>query len=354
MFATLERRVALVTGSGRGIGRAIAERLHGEGASVVVADSGTAIDGTGNDPAVARDVAAALGARAAAFTESIASPSAAAAAVDVAVRRFGGIDIVVNNAAILRDGFIFKADALDYDAVIRNNLSTPFHVLAAATPVLRAQSKALRGGAPYGWGRIVNIVSTAGLYGNYGQVADASAKTGLFGLTRVVALEMHRSLVTCNAVAPFAATRVTASIKPANDAQAASKPRAMTVPAGPVAELVAWLAGPEAGTVSGQLFGLRGREIFLFSQPRPAGRILSPGFRRTWQGDGARPGTSLSRARQRRRSVRRRTDRFMKRPRPHDQRSPESDQDRRREACLFRQEWLAEQCALPSAGNEAA
>ena len=195
----------------------------------------------------------------------------------LAVERFGGIDIVVNNAAIIRDAFIFKADPLAWDAVIRNNLSAPFHVLAAATPVMREQTKSKRGGGAYGWGRIVNIVSTAGLYGNYGQAAYASAKAGLLGLTRVVALDMQRNLVTCNAVAPFAATRVTESIKPANEAQAAYKARAMAVPAEPVAELVGWLSGPEAAAVSGQLFGVRGREVFLFSQPRPAARILSPG-----------------------------------------------------------------------------
>jgi NAD(P)-dependent dehydrogenase (short-subunit alcohol dehydrogenase family) len=276
MSSELGGRVALVTGGGRGIGRAIAEALRASGASVVIADSGTAIDGDGADPGVARELAAALGPRALAYTESIASPSSAAAAVDLAARRFGGLDIVVNNAAILRDAFIFKADPLAWDAVLRNNLGAAFHILAAATPLMRDQLKAGRGGAA-GWGRIVNIVSTAGLYGNYGQAAYASAKAGLVGLTRVVALDMQRSKVTCNAVAPFAATRVTESIRPANPAQVAYKERALTVPTRAVAKLVAFLAGDGAATITGQLFGVRGKEVFLFSQPRPVARLVSPG-----------------------------------------------------------------------------
>ena len=235
-MSALEGRVALVTGAGRGIGLAIAEALHGVGASVVIADSGTGIDGRGADPEVARAAARRLGERAVAFTESIASPSAAKTAVELAAERFGAIDILVNNAAILRDAFVFKADPENWEAVLRTNLSAAFYTIAAASPLMREAAKTKPPG------RIVNIVSTAGLYGNYGQAAYAAAKAGLVGLTRVAALDLARAKVTCNGVAPFAATRVTESIKPANDAQAAYKARAMTVPARAVAELVAWLA----------------------------------------------------------------------------------------------------------------
>jgi hypothetical protein len=122
----------------------------------------------------------------------------------------------------------------------------------------------------------VNIVSTAGIYGNFGQAAYGAAKAGLIGLTRVVAHDLARSGIRCNAVTPFAATRVTQSIKPANDAQAAYKERALQVPALYVARLVSFLASEAAAGISGQLFGARGRELFVFSQPRPAARILQP------------------------------------------------------------------------------
>ena len=273
---SLDGRVALVTGGGRGIGAAIVEHLHGAGAAVAIVDSGVTIRGDQADPGVARVLANKLGARALALTDSIASPGAAAAAVAATVEHFGGLDIVINNAAILRDAFIFKPDPGDWEAVIRTNLSGAYYVLAAAASVLRDQAKAERGGKPYGWGRIVNILSTAGFYGNYGQSAYASAKAGLLGLTRVVALDMGRSHVTCNAVAPFAASRVTETIQPANPAQATYKGRALKVSPAHVARLVGYLAGPRAQKVTGQLFGVRGREVFLFNQPRPIARLVAP------------------------------------------------------------------------------
>jgi len=270
MEQTLSGRVAIVTGGARGIGLAIVEELHRRGASVLIADSGVNIAGAEPDPAVAQSVAAQLGADAAAFGEDLSAPGAAERAVKCAVTAYGAIDIVVNNAAILRDAFIFKSNRENWDQVIATNLSVPFALLAAATPLMRDQQK--NGRVP---GRIVNIVSSAGLFGNFGQAAYASAKAGLVGLTRVVAMDMSRSKVTCNAIAPFAATRVTESIQPANEAQAAYKQRALRIPAHYVARLAAFLSS-NAHDVTGQLFGVRGRELLLFSQPRPVARAIMP------------------------------------------------------------------------------
>jgi NAD(P)-dependent dehydrogenase (short-subunit alcohol dehydrogenase family) len=259
-------RVALVTGGARGIGYAISQELLRLGASLVMADNGAAIDGNSPDVTVATQAAAALGPRCAVFTDDISEPGAAEATVRLAQEKFGALDFVVNNAAILRDGFVFKLAPADWEAVLRVNLTGAFRVLAAATPVLREAVK--QGRAP---GRIVNIVSSAGLYGNAGTAPYAASKGGLLALTRVTAQEMARSAVTCNAVAPFAATRVTHSLPPALQAY---KDRALRVPAVPVARLVAFLCSSGAQHISGQLFGVRGREIMLFSQPRPLQRAV--------------------------------------------------------------------------------
>jgi NAD(P)-dependent dehydrogenase (short-subunit alcohol dehydrogenase family) len=268
---SLSGRVALVTGAARGIGLATSQRLHALGASVVIADSGVSIAGEDPDPSLAEAVANELGPRAVAFTDDLAVPELAASAVSLAVKRFGAIDLIVNNAAILRDSLIFKANPSNWDAVLRNNLSAPFYVLAAATPHLREQARS--GRAP---GRIVNVTSSAGLYGNFGQSAYGSAKAGLVGLTRVVAMDMARSRVTCNAVAPFATTRVTEAIQPANDSQAIYKERALKIAPRFVANFISLLCTTEAQNVTGQLFGVRGREMFVFSQPRPVERFVAP------------------------------------------------------------------------------
>jgi NAD(P)-dependent dehydrogenase (short-subunit alcohol dehydrogenase family) len=266
----LNGRVAIVTGGARGIGLAIAEDLMAQGAKVVIVDSGVSIGGEPLEPKLAEEVTHHK-ADAAAVAGDVADPAVCRTAVDLAIERFGGLDIVVNNAAILRDSFIFKSNLDAWDAVLRTNLTGAYRMLAAATPVMRDQIKS--GRAP---GAIVNMVSSAGLYGNFGQAAYASAKAGLLGLTRVVAHDLARAKITANAIAPFAATRVTASIQPANDAQAAYKEKALQVPAAYVARLVSFLASPAANAISGQLFGVRGREVFVFSQPRPASKLLQP------------------------------------------------------------------------------
>jgi len=266
----LKHRVAIVTGGARGIGLAIAEDLAAQGAAVVIVDSGVSISGQPEQPALAETTVKGKQSWAAVCGD-VADAAVARAAVESAQARFGGVDIVVNNAAIIRDAFIFRSDDAAWDAVIRTNLTGAQRLLAAATPAMREQAKA---GRPPG--AIVNIVSSAGIYGNFGQAAYGAAKAGLLGLTRVVAHDLARSGIRCNAVAPFAATRVTESIKPANEAQAAYKQKALQVPARYVARLVSFLAGEEAAGISGQLFGVRGRELFIFSQPRPAERVVQP------------------------------------------------------------------------------
>jgi len=273
-MSELTGRVAIVTGGARGVGAAIVRDFVARGASVVVVDNGASIDGRTSDPTIVTAFAESAGATVAPLAASIAEPGTAEAAVALALERFGRLDIVVNNAAILRDAFVFKGDIADYEAVVQTNLVAGFALIRAAAPGLRERAKAE---APYEGGRIVNIVSTAGLYGNFGQGAYASAKAGLAMLARIAAFDLARAGITANAVAPFAATRVTESIVPATDAQAAYKTHALSVPAEPVARFVSFLCSPRAQHISGQLFGVRGRETFLFSQPRPVARItLAP------------------------------------------------------------------------------
>jgi NAD(P)-dependent dehydrogenase (short-subunit alcohol dehydrogenase family) len=225
----LEGRSAIVTGAGRGIGRAIAEALAAQGAKVIVADAGLSMSGDGADPALAREVATAIGKNALAFTESVASPGTARQLVDLALRSFDRIDIVVNNAATRRDAPVFETDPADWDAMIRNNLSAPFYLTRAATAIMRRRGTA---------GRIVNIVSESGISGAAGQAAYASAKAGLIGLTRATAMDLADADITANAIVPLDPEHV--------------------------ASLVAALCTPAAQDITGQVLGVRGREIFQF------------------------------------------------------------------------------------------
>lgn len=278
MANELQGRVAIVTGGARGIGFAIAQDLAQHGARVVIVDNGVSIGGEAADPQSA-SVAATKIPGAIALHGDIAEPTVCAQAVKLALEQCGALDILVNNAAIIRDGFIFKSSRDAWDATIRTNLTGAYQLLSTAAPVLREQAKS--GRAP---GSIVNIASTAGLYGNFGQAAYGSAKAGLIGLTRVVAHDLARSNINANVVIPFAATRVTESIQPANDAQAAYKQKALQVAPLYVARLVTFLATPAAQKISGQIFAARGRELFLFSQARPAMKLTVPRDAHSMQG----------------------------------------------------------------------
>lgn len=241
MTRPLDGRVAIVTGAGRGVGRAIAAELAAAGTRVVIADSGTSRDGEGMDPSVAAAAAAALGDSAVPFTDSIASPGVAQALIEHAVRTFGSLDIVVSAAGIRRHDPIFEAKPMDWDAVTRNNLSAPFYLANAAAAWLRRRGKA---------GRIVNIVSAAAVTGEPGHAADAGAAAGVVGLTRAIARDLADAAITANAIAPFARTD-----------------------AGRVARLVTALCLQPAASVTGQFFVVRSPSLLLVGRPKPVAKL---------------------------------------------------------------------------------
>jgi NAD(P)-dependent dehydrogenase (short-subunit alcohol dehydrogenase family) len=259
-------KVAVVTGAGRGIGSAIATLLAVEGARVVVNDYGGSEAGAGAGPAPADDVVTtirAAGGEAVASYDSVATMAGGARIIQVALDHWGRIDVVVNNAGILRDRMIFNMSEDEWDAVINTHLKGSFAVTRAAAPHMKEQK----------WGRFVNMTSTSGLVGNVGQANYAAAKMGIVGLTRIVALDMARYNVTANCISPFAWTRMIGTIPQATEAQQARVEKMKRMTPEHVAPLAVFLASEEAKEVSGQVFGVRAKEIMLFSQMRPTSRI---------------------------------------------------------------------------------
>jgi NAD(P)-dependent dehydrogenase (short-subunit alcohol dehydrogenase family) len=199
----LDGKVAIITGAGNGIGRSHALLFAKEGAMVVVNDVGGARDGVGRDDAPARKVADEIkkaGGRAVPSFDSVTTASGAAAIVKSAVDAFGRVDIVVNNAGILRDKTFLKMDEEMWDAVQAVHLKGTFLVSQAAVKQMIAQG---------GGGRVVNTTSVSGMLGNFGQSNYAAAKAGIYGLTRTMSIELQKHRITVNALAPIAKTRMT-------------------------------------------------------------------------------------------------------------------------------------------------
>jgi NAD(P)-dependent dehydrogenase (short-subunit alcohol dehydrogenase family) len=259
---SLRDKVVVVTGSGRGIGRETALLMAAEVAKVVVNDVGGSASGEGSDVTPAHEVASLIGARggdAIANTDSVSEWDSAHALVEAAVKAFGRIDVVVNNAGIVRDRIFHKMEESDWDAVIGVHLKGSFNVSRAAARYFREQ----------GGGCYVHMTSTSGLIGNVGQANYAAAKLGIVGLSTSIALDMARYNVRSNCVSPFAKTRLIGTIPTETPEQKKRAERLNALEPATIAPLVALLAGDLSAGVTGQVFGVRGNEVFLFNHPRP-------------------------------------------------------------------------------------
>ena len=258
----LENKVVVVTGAGGGIGRDFALAMSAEGAKLVVNDLGASVSGEGKDAGPAQKVVDEIKARGGAAvpnTDSVAEWEAANRIVKTAIDAFGRIDCVVNNAGILRDRFFFNMSIEEWRAVIDVHLNGSFYVARAAAPYFKSQNS----------GSYVNMTSTSGLIGNFGQANYAAAKLGIVGLSKSMALDMAKYHVRSNCIAPFAWSRMIGTIPADTPDQQARLEKIKRMETAKIAPLAVYLASDLAEGVSGQIFGVRANEIFLFSQHRP-------------------------------------------------------------------------------------
>ncbi len=258
----LAGKVVVVTGAGGGIGRDFALAMAAAGAKVLVNDLGTSVRGEGADASAAQKVASeirAAGGTAVASTDSVADWESASRIVKSAVDAFGRIDVVVNNAGILRDRFFFNMSVDEWRAVIDVHLNGSFYVSRAAATHFKAQQS----------GCYVHMTSTSGLVGNLGQANYSAAKLGIVGLSKSIALDMAKYGVRSNCIAPFAWSRMIGSIPTETDDQRARVEKLKSMQTAKIAPLAVFLASEQAREVSGQVFAIRANEIFLMSQSRP-------------------------------------------------------------------------------------
>lgn len=267
----LDGRVAVVTGSGRGIGREFALSMAKEGASVVINDVGVSLDGQGteDDPAAqtCKDIEA-LGARAVPNYDSVSDFDGAGRIIETAVKEFGKIDILVNNAGIVRDRSLVKMSEEDFDAVVGVHMKGTFNCARHAAPHMKDA----------GYGRIINITSQAGLRGNFGQTNYGAAKAAIMGMTFVWAIELGKYGITVNAMSPMGATRMTAALFERSGAE----PPPETNPA-LNAPIVTYLASEGAAHVNGQILGRTDFAYTIYQTPKQIGFMWRDGG---WEVDG--------------------------------------------------------------------
>ncbi|MDY6834553.1 MAG: SDR family oxidoreductase [Chloroflexota bacterium] len=276
----LKDKVAVITGAGRGIGKGIALLMAEEGAKVVVNDFGGTSDGTGDSTSPADEVVAEIksnGGTAVANYDSVATTEGGNNIIKTAIDHFGRLDILVNNAGILRDRMIFNMTPEEWHAVIQVHLYGHFNCTQPASVIMRQQRS----------GRIINFSSSSGL-GNMGQVNYSAGKEGIIGFTRTVARDLGRYGVTCNAIRPGAATRLTLTpeLRAAWKKRAAEggKPLPELTEWSPddIAPFVVWIASDAAANVNGYDFSVKAGHIGLYSQPTELRAIAKAGGQERW------------------------------------------------------------------------